>query len=389
MSLLFNRHINNNASLLLPDQWHDYELLDSGDGMKRERWGSIILIRPEATATWRRKDRAAWEKWDGRFQPSSKAGSASQHHGQWIWKKTPPSAWTINYRQLTFRLHPTTSKQIGIFPEQAVNWDWCTEKIRASQKKDTPIRLLNLFGYTGAASIAAVAAGATVCHVDSSKAMVEWCSENARFSGFNNNQKKRPLSKLAYADEVQDVSGAQVASRQFKSPVKVEAFDFSEDTSLLTSSFNFDRCEAAYTPTRKEFGAEVEFLEKSKIPIRFIVDDCSKFIAREERRGHRYDAIILDPPTFGRGSSGELWRLENQLFTLLQGCRSLLSETPLFLLLNTYSPNLTPPILQEIMTAVFGKKNNSSISVLPLALQGALDRNIIPCGITTRWEGSY
>jgi len=275
--------------------------------MKRERWGKYILIRPEAAATWPRKDRAAWEEWDGHFRPSPE----KKNLGTWHWKNPLPESWTINYRDLKFLIRPTSSKQVGLFPEQSCNWDWCRKKISAAQR---PIKLLNLFGYTGAASIATVTAGAHVTHVDASKAMVAWCAENARSSTLDHHQEK--------------------------------------------------------------------------LPIRLIVDDCLQFIIRELRRGNRYDAIILDPPTFGRGSSGELWCLEDHLYSLLQNCEQLLSEKPLFLLLNTYSPNLSITQLEKMLFTIFGKKEPHVISTKALNLQGIIDGSIIPCGLTTRWEAN-
>ncbi|MBM3857740.1 MAG: SAM-dependent methyltransferase [Verrucomicrobia bacterium] len=293
---------------LIADHWHDYELLDSGDGMKRERWGNHTLIRPESEAMWSRQNPSAWKKWDGWFHPSHNRSTA----GQWIWKKNPPPPWNIHYKNLCFSIHPTATKQVGLFPEQASNWDWCSEQI-IKIKTHTP-RILNLFGYTGAASIAAAAAGGKVCHVDSSKAAVQWCSENARLSS-----------------------------------IPEEA-------------------------------------------IRFIVDDCHKFILREQRRGNSYDAIILDPPTFGRGKSGELWRVEDQLEKLLENCLRLLSPSPLFLLLNTYSPHLSTSALEKMFSRLLiGLEHceNFSLTITPLALHGSQDGKLLPCGITSRilWKG--
>ena len=267
--------------------------------MKRERWGKHILIRPESEAFWPRHDLNAWKEWDGWFRSSHHSSTS----GEWSWKKNPLPPWKIDYNNLHFSLHPTATKQVGLFPEQASNWEWCREKIIAAQR---PIKALNLFGYTGAASVAAAAAGATVCHVDSSKAAVQWCSENAR------------LSEIPY-------------------------------------------------------GA-----------IRFIVDDCSKFITREQRRGNRYDAIILDPPTFGRGRSGELWRLEDHLEELLSNCLQLLTPSPLFLLLNTYSPRLSDSVLKEIFTRLLKQKEIFPPVIAPLALRGTRDGKLLPCGITSR-----
>lgn len=268
--------------------------------MKRERWGDHILIRPESEAMWQRQDPSAWKNWDGWFHPSHRSSTS----GEWSWKKNPPPPWNIHYQDLCFSIHPTTTKQVGLFPEQASNWEWCSEQI-IKTKRESP-RVLNLFGYTGAASIAAAAAGATVCHVDSSKAAVQWCSENARLSNISQNA------------------------------------------------------------------------------IRFIVDDCNKFILREQRRGHLYDGIILDPPTFGRGKSGEMWKLEDHLEKLLINCLQLLTPSPLFLLLNTYSPLLSTSILKEMFTGLLEQKEILSQVTTPLALHGTSDGKILPCGITSR-----
>lgn len=271
--------------------------------MKQERWGKLILIRPDAAATWSQKNSEAWKKWDGWFHPHPKGS-----HGQWEWKKEKPQPWILRYSDLQFYIHPTTSKQVGLFPEQAINWDWCREKIKASLSQGRSIKLLNLFGYTGAATIAAAQAGATVCHVDASKAMVSWCAQNAALS-------------------------------------------------------------------------------QKKLPIRFIVDDCLKFLQREQRRGQRYEAIILDPPTFGRGAHGEVWNIKDQLPTLLRSCKALLSERPLFLLMNTYSAALSPRLLHSICEKVFPKEKKSKLTIAALELKGSEDQKVVPCGITTRWEG--
>ncbi|KAB2643316.1 MAG: SAM-dependent methyltransferase, partial [Verrucomicrobia bacterium] len=175
----------NNTPLLIPKQWRDYELLDSGDGMKRERWGNQILIRPEVAAYWARRHPAAWDDWNGWFEPTS-----STHHGHWKWKISPLKPWRIQYDHLHFLIRPTSSKQVGLFPEQSPNWDWCIQKIKAAQR---PIKVLNLFGYSGAASIAAASAGASVCHVDASKAMVGWCAENTKISHLYDEKEKPPI----------------------------------------------------------------------------------------------------------------------------------------------------------------------------------------------------
>ncbi|MFZ4115816.1 MAG: class I SAM-dependent methyltransferase [Chthoniobacterales bacterium] len=297
-------HVQNNPAFI-PEPWDDYELLDSGDGMKRERWGNQILIRPEVAAYWPRRNPRDWEEWNGWFHPSS-----NHHQGSWKWKTATPEPWILKRNQLRFFIHPTSSKQVGLFPEQAINWDWCVKKIKMAER---PVKLLNLFGYTGAASIATAAAGASVCHVDASKAMVSWCSQNATASGLAEENK-----------------------------------------------------------------------EGNKVPIRFIVDDCTKFIARELRRGNRYDAIILDPPSFGRGGSGTLWKIEDQLLSLLTTCKNLLSEQPLFLMMSSYSASLLEA--GSLLEEIFGDHQNSLISEIFLGLQGTRDGNIIPCGMTNRWE---
>lgn len=292
------------GSIEIPKKWDDYELLDSGDGMKRERWGDQILIRPEVKAWWPRHNPPAWEEWNGWFKPHR-----NHHDGFWKWKHTPPNPWKLRYKDLHFYIRPTSSKQVGLFPEQAINWDWCSEKIRTATTQ-RPITLLNLFGYTGAVSIVAAAAGASVCHVDASKGMVQWCSKNADISGLSRNHEKPP--------------------------------------------------------------------------IRFIVDDCYKFIAREVRREHRYDAIILDPPPFGRALKNEIWKLEDQLLSLLERCKNLLSDTPLFVMMSSYLDGLchVKPILKE----VFGEDRHSAISEVLLGLRGTLDGNMIYSGTTGRWE---
>lgn len=268
--------------------------------MKRERWGEYILIRPASEATWSRHDRNAWREYDAQFHPSSR----TSHSGRWCWRERKTASWHINYQHLSFSIHPTSTKQIGLFPEQSSNWDWSAQQI--AKASITPVRLLHLFGYTGGASVAAAAAGATVCHVDSSKTAVQWCSQNARLSG------------------------------------------------------------------------------APQHAIRFIVDDCYKFIVREQRRQRRYDAIILDPPTFGRGPSGELWRLEDHLEELLTACLELLTPSPLFLLLNTYSPHLSVAVLKKIFTTLLKKRVPLSQQILPLALRGSRDGKILPCGIASR-----
>lgn len=286
---------------LLADRWTDYRLLDCGDGMKQEQWGPYTLVRPDPQALWPRSGGAkAWEKWDGFYHRSDEGG------GRWEFRRPLPEHWTIRYQplKLTFKIRPTGFKHTGLFPEQAANWEWFSEKIK---KAGRPARVLNLFGYTGAATCAAAGAGAEVCHVDASKGMVEWCRENAALSG------------LADA------------------------------------------------------------------PVRTIVDDCLKFVRRECKRGRRYDAIVMDPPTYGRGGSGELWKLEDHLWELLIECRRVLDDRPLFFLINAYTARLSPTVavnlLTELMRGVSGRVSGGELG-LPIAADG----KVLPCGIYARWE---
>lgn len=284
---------------LVADRWRDYELLESGSGMKMERWGDVVLVRPDPQAIWR--PRSKWSKWDGYYHRSESGG------GNWDFRRQLPKSWVIRYGELSLKISPTDFKHTGLFPEQAVNWDWYSEKIRKARAAGEEVSVLNLFGYTGAATIACAAAGASVCHVDASKGMVQWCRENAALSGLT------------------------------------------------------DR------------------------PIRYIVDDCMKFVAREARRGKKYDAIIMDPPAYGRGAGGEMWKLDTHLNLLLDDCRQLLSERPLFFLINSYASRLAPlglsSLLPDHIPSAGGK-----FSVGELGLRGSGDGKILPCGIYGRWE---
>jgi 23S rRNA (cytosine1962-C5)-methyltransferase len=250
------------ASLLVANDWQDYQLLDVGDGMKCERWGEYTLVRPDPQIIWPRRGGKAWSGWDAYYHRSEKGG------GRWEYRRALPESWTIKYRNLTFQISPTSFKHTGLFPEQAVNWDWCGDRIKAARAKGREVSVLNLFGYTGGASVAAAAAGAQVCHVDAAKGMVDWCGDNAEASGL------------------------------------------------------------------------------ARTSIRYIVDDCLKFVRREVKRGRRYDALIMDPPSYGRGANGELWKLETHLWGLLEECRQVLSDQPLFLLVNAYTISLasSPPV---------------------------------------------
>jgi len=302
--------------LLLADRWNDYQLLDCGDGLKQERWGKFTLVRPDPQVLWPRSGLAKlttgggehgrttaaqdWGNWDGFYQRNERGG------GGWEFRRPLPESWTVRYTPLglTFKIRPTSFKHTGLFPEQAVNWDWLSQKIKISGRK---VSVLNLFGYTGAATCAAAAAGASVCHVDASEGMVKWCRENATLSG------------LADA------------------------------------------------------------------PIRFLADDCLKFVRREQRRGHRYDAIIMDPPTYGRGGEGELWRLEDHLWPLLTECKKILSDQPLFFLINAYTARLSPTVVANLLAGLLSDRGGT-ITAGEVGLPIAADGKILPCGIYGRWE---
>lgn len=278
--------------------WTDYEVLDTSDGEKLERWGRYILVRPDPQVIWTTpKNNPLWHSYDARYERSASGG------GQWT-KHRLPEHWDIRYGELTFRVKPMNFKHTGIFPEQAANWDFIGEQIRHANR---PVSVLNLFAYTGAATLAAARAGAAVCHVDAAKGMVAWARENAAASGL------------------------------------------------------------------------------SEAPIRWIVDDCAKFVEREIKRGRRYDAVIMDPPSYGRGPSGEIWKLEKDLFPFLQLVSGVLSDDPLFFVLNSYTTGLAPSVLtcllQSILTPRFGGSTVSDELGLPVSDSGL----ILPCGAAGRW----
>ena len=293
--------------------------MDCGNGMKQERWGECTLVRPDPQIIWPRHGDAApkildqsdrldlWKNWDGFYHRSEQGG------GKWEFRRPLPDHWKISYAPLglTFKIHPTAFKHTGLFPEQAVNWDWFSAKIALAKKAGRDVNVLNLFGYTGAATVAAAKAGASVCHVDAAEGMVKWCRENAALSG------------LADA------------------------------------------------------------------PIRYIADDCLKFVRRELKRGRRYDAIIMDPPTYGRGSTGEMWKLEDHLWDLLTECRALLSEQPLFFLINAYTARLSPTVVANLLAELMhsaGQPSGAKITAGEVGLPIKSDGKILPCGIYGRWE---
>ena len=284
----------------LSDQWKEYTVLDAGSGEKLERWGAYTLIRPDPQIIWKspRTD-PMWKKADGRYVRSSSGGGS--------WQDTRlPESWHIGYRNLKFALKPMSFKHTGLFPEQAVNWDYLDKKIRGAGR---PVKVLNLFAYTGGATVACAAAGAEVVHVDASRGMVTWAKENAVLSGL------------------------------------------------------------------------------SQRPIRYIVDDCIKFAAREGRRGSRYDGIIMDPPSYGRGPGGEVWKLEDSLFGLLELCAPLLSESPLFFLLNSYTTGLSPSVMAYMLgMTVAQKARGGRIFADELGLPVRDTGMALPCGACAVWE---
>ena len=279
--------------------WQDYELLDCSGGERLERWGKIVLIRPDPQVIWNTpKDHPCWYKADARYIRSKEGG------GHWECRRQLPEAWNINYRDLQFKISPTGFKHTGLFPEQAVNWDMMREKITGAGRS---VKVLNLFAYTGGATLAAAAAGASVCHVDAAKGMVAWAKENARVSG------------------LQDA------------------------------------------------------------PIRWIVDDCAKFVEREIRRGKTYDAIIMDPPSYGRGPGGEVWKLEENLYPFVKLCARVLSDKPLFVILNSYTTGLAPSVLGYILQMLVGRRFGGRVTWDELGLPCTDSGMALPCGATGRW----
>ncbi|MCR4806584.1 MAG: class I SAM-dependent methyltransferase [Lachnospiraceae bacterium] len=282
----------------IADNWKDYEVIDTSRGEKLERWGDYILVRPDPQVIWD-TDRVnrGWKKPNARYHRSSKGG------GEWEFIDLPEQ-WTIDYRELTFNLKPFSFKHTGLFPEQAANWDWFSSLIKDAGR---PVRVLNLFAYTGGATLAAAAAGASVTHVDASKGMVAWAKENARSSGL----------------------------------------------------------EAA--------------------PIRWLVDDCVKFVEREIRRGNKYDAIIMDPPSYGRGPKGEIWKIEESIFPFINLCSQVLADDPLFLLVNSYTTGLQPAVLSYMINTAIVKKFGGHVEADEIGLPVSETGLILPCGASGRY----
>lgn len=289
--------------MFLADGWKDYELIDASGGEKLERWGEFLLVRPDPQIVWELspKDKSPlWKKADARYIRSKSGG------GRWETYSKLPDSWTVDYKGLTFGIKPMGFKHTGLFPEQAANWDWMMNIIKKSGRSD--INVLNLFAYTGGASIAAAAAGASVCHVDAAKGMVSWAKENAGLS------------------------------------------------------------------------------DLSQRPIRYIVDDVKKFVEREIRRGRKYDGIIMDPPSYGRGPNGELWKIEQELFPLINTCMEVLSDKPLFFLINTYTTGLSGSVMENILSLTLKKRFGGKTQIDEVGLPITNGGLVLPCGYSSRWE---
>ena len=282
------------------NNWKDYEILDMANGEKLERWGNITLIRPDPQIIW--KEKSFPEKWKN---ANAKYNRSNTGGGNWNFIKPLPKSWQIKYKDLTFNIKPMGFKHTGIFPEQAVNWDWMMNKIRNSNRE---IKVLNLFAYTGGASVACLKAGASVCHVDSSKGMCEWAKENVASSGLRER------------------------------------------------------------------------------PIRFLIDDVVKFVNREIRRGNKYDGIIMDPPSYGRGANGEVWKFEENIADLVKLCMNVLSDKPLFFLINSYTTGISSQVLENLLRINIPKKVGGKFSHGELGLPMTNSKLILPCGIYGRWE---
>ena len=292
----------------LADQWNDYEVIDCSKGEKLERWGDYLLVRPDPQVIWDTpKKEKGWRKMNGHYHRSSKGG------GEWEFFQLQKE-WTIQYslpinKKLTFHLKPFSFKHTGLFPEQAANWNWFSQLIADAVSKGRQVKVLNLFAYTGGATLAAAAAGASVTHVDASKGMVTWAKENAISSGLKD------------------------------------------------------------------------------APIRWLVDDCVKFVEREIRRGNHYDAIIMDPPSYGRGPKGEIWKIEESVYPLIQLCSQILTDNPLFFLINSYTTGLQPAVLSYMISTVLGTANGT-VTASEIGLPVSSNGLVLPCGASGRYEAT-
>ncbi len=286
------------------ENWKDYEVIDTSAGEKLERWGDYLLVRPDPQVIWNTpKEHSGWRKKNGHYHRSSKGG------GEWEFFHLPDE-WSIRYGELTFHLKPFSFKHTGLFPEQAANWDWFSSIIKRAVKSGRPVKVLNLFAYTGGATVAAAKAGASVTHVDASKGMVTWAKENAVSSGLGN------------------------------------------------------------------------------APIRWLVDDCVKFVEREIRRGNTYDAIIMDPPSYGRGPKGEIWKIEESIFPFLELTARILSKDALFFLINSYTTGLQPAVLSYMLQTVIVPQAGGTVQADEIGLPVSTNGLILPCGASGRWESS-
>ena len=288
----------------IASEWKEYKILDMANGQKLEKWGNIVLSRPDPQIIWKEKSFPnKWKEINATYNRSKTGG------GSWDFKKKIPNKWQIHYKNLTFNIKPMGFKHTGLFPEQAVNWDWMIDKIKVEkQKNNREIKVLNLFAYTGGATVACLSAGASVCHVDSSKGMTTWAKENVASSG----------------------------------------------------------------------------LEKR--PVRYIVDDVVKFVNREIRRGNKYDAIIMDPPSYGRGAKGEVWQFENNIYDLVELCTKVLSNNPVFFLINSYTTGISSQVLKNILELTVERKHKGKIEAGEIGLPMENSKLVLPCGIYGRWE---
>ena len=286
-------------TMWIANNWKDYEVLDTSGGEKLERWGKYLLVRPDPQVIWNTPhEHPGWKKKNGHYHRSSKGG------GEWEFINLPDE-WSISYKELTFHLKPFSFKHTGLFPEQAVNWDWFSDLIAHAGR---PVNVLNLFAYTGGATVSAAKAGAQVTHVDASKGMVSWAKENAAASG------------LADA------------------------------------------------------------------PIRWLVDDCTKFVEREIRRGNHYDGIIMDPPSYGRGPKGEIWKIEENIFPFVELTAKLLSDKPLFFLINSYTTGLQPAVLSYMLNLTVKKQFGGTVAAEEIGLPVSGTGLVLPCGASGRWQ---
>ena len=288
--------------MFLCDAWKDYEVLDTGDGEKLERWGKVVLRRPDPQTIWPKAEPALWERADAIYHRSEKGG------GQWEFRRQLPDRWTVSLDGLEFYVRPTGFKHTGLFPEQAANWRWMAETIRSSGRKD--VRVLNLFGYTGGATLACAQAGAHVTHVDAAKGMVSWAKENRELSGL-------------------------------------------PETSC-----------------------------------RWIVEDALRFVQRELRRGNSYDGILMDPPSYGRGPSGEVWKLENELYNLVDTCARALSDQPLFFLINSYTTGFQASVLANMLEKCICRERGGETDCEELCLPVSTG-GVLPCGASGRWRWKH